>query len=111
MRKRRMSIPKIDIHGSSSYPKGSYNWVTNTLFFGRDCNNISEDGIIDILIHETDHWMQNMYLDHKERNAFIRGNRKHYPIIVEYANILPGEYDYTGLESKYNRGITACKFV
>jgi hypothetical protein len=51
-----------------------------------------------------------MYLDHKERNAFIRGNRKHYPIIVEYTNILPGEYDYTGLESKYNRGITACKF-
>ena len=110
MRKRRLSIPTIRADKFSTYSKGSYSWLSNIITLGPACRRLNEDTIIKILIHETDHWAQNMYLDSKERNDFIKSNRDHYPIILEYANIIPGDYDYTEIESKYNRGITACKF-
>ena len=73
-----------------------YDWIDNTIMFGNRMKNISEDGAIYILIHEIEHFAQNMYLDAEETNHSVDGFNRNYECpFVEYITAHPGKYDFS----------------
>lgn len=104
MRQRRRRFPTIGLDSQVLY--ACYKWKDNRILFGCGIRNISDDGIVYMLIHEIEHFAQNMFLDDNETEHSIKGFNRHRNCpFVEYITAHPGDYDFSGWEKKYGRGV------
>lgn len=107
MRQRRRRFPTIRLDKKVSY--ACYDWVKNEIVFGIGVGTATDSAIMYILIHEIEHFAQNMFLDKQETDLAVCGfNGKHYfSPFVEYIMANPGKYDFSAWEEKYNRGVSS----
>lgn len=104
MRKRRKLFPTIKLDKHISY--ACYDWITNEILLGWGMADITDDAAIYVLVHEIEHFAQNMYLDKGETDLSIDGFNKNFlSPFVEYIAAHPGYYPFNFWEGKYNRGV------
>ena len=89
---------------------GAYDWKDNQLLLG-NLKYETEDYILDVLIHEINHYAQCIYLDKREIMYSIEGFQGWETPFVEYICVPAGHYDFSKWERKYHRKVKALRSV